>query len=290
MILEAVRSALILTWILSIQSTLGFQLTSNSPIGRGHAHLGNGVLNLRQSPIVPSHEMSRNIRLEAFWGKEEDSEEEKEETETAPSEDTVASTTTSSTTEEPSEATESAPVSTEKSLLALVNEIGNNFRMMALKSTEKGSQSEDQYKKILHAAKACVYYSLFILYRAYRGFFVLLPATFKQVYGKMEAAMNAGNLSLDDIGFDENGKDAATTTSKWRTKVTVSILTSVITVSYIVGGVLKMASKFVRTIAKTSDVPKSFGAAADEVMNIEGRISRVGKVNGDSAESSGLTP
>ena len=66
----------------------------------------------------------------------QDSEEEKEETETAPSEDTVASTTTSSTTEEPSEATESAPVSTEKSLLALVNEIGNNFRMMALKSTE----------------------------------------------------------------------------------------------------------------------------------------------------------
>ncbi len=102
--------------------------------------------------------------------------------------------------------------------------------------------------------------------------------------------MNTGNLSLDEIGFDENGKDVPSSTPKWRTKITVSILTSVITVSYIVGGVLKMASKFLRTIAKTSDVPKSFGAAADEVMNIEGRIGRVGKVNGDIAESSGLSP
>lgn len=285
MILAAVRSTLILTWVLSIQSTLGFQpTTSNSLFGLEHAHSANGVVTSRRSPILPRQGMTQSIRL-GIWGSSSSSDEEEGE-EATPAEDPVIAT------DESTDATESTTtMSTEKSLLALANEIGNNFRGMAQKSTAKGYESEDQFKKILHAAKACVYYSLFILYRAYRGFFVLLPATFKQVYGKMEAAMNTGNLSLDEIGFDENVDSVPSNSApKWRTKVTVSILTSVVTVSYIVGGVLKMASKFFRTIAKTSDVPKSFGAAADEVMNIEGRISRVGKVNGDSAESSGLTP
>merc|ERR1712003_18680 len=148
--------------------------------------------------------------------------------------------------------------------------------MGAQRSTAKGYQSEDQSRKILFAAKACTYYTLFMIYRAYRGFFVLLPATFRRVYQKMEIAMNTGNLSMEETDFAENGNDI-TSKVKWRTKITVSILTTVITISYVVGGMLKMASEFFRTIARTSDVPKSFGAAADEVLNFEGRINRVGK-------------
>ena len=163
---------------------------------------------------------------------------------------------------------------------------------MAQKSTAKGYQCEDRYKKILYAVKSCVYYTLFILYRAYRGFFVLLPATFRQVYRKMEAAMNTGNLSLEEIGFTENGNDSVSSSStNWKTKLTVSVLTSVVTISYVFGGILKMASKFIRTIAKTSNVSKSFEAAADEVVNFEDRISRVGKINGEEdIEPSGLGP
>lgn len=303
MILKStLRSACILTWALSIPSILGFHLTSNSIVERNHAQLANSFVTSCQSPILPNQRLTRGIHQNAIWGPNfsspssssssdgEDTEDEEVtmETEKSPTEEAVVDTSMSSTDESTNG---SSTDSTEKSLLTLVNEIGNNFKVMAQKSTAKGYQCEDQNKKIMFAAKACLYYTLFIIYRAYRGFFVLLPATFRQVYRNMEAAMNTGNLSLEEIGYTESGKDVTSGNSKWQTKVTVSILTSVITMSYIVGGVVKMLSKFVRTIAKTSDVPKSFGAAADEVMNYEGRISRVGKVNGEgSVETNGLSP
>jgi hypothetical protein len=161
-------------------------------------------------------------------------------------------------------------------LLTLLNEVGEKFKTMAQKSTANGIKSKNQSTKILYAAKACLYYTLFIIYRTYRGFFVLLPATVRQVYHQMEVVMNTGNLDM----IDENDDDTTTDTVKknsWRTKITVSLLTSVVTVSYICGGVLKLVSKFVRTMFQTSNVTKSFEAAADEMGNFEGRISRVGK-------------
>jgi len=172
-----------------------------------------------------------------------------------------------------------------KSLWVLLNEIGNNFKDMAQKATAKGSESDAQSKKIIYAAQGCVYYALFILYRTYRGFFVLLPATFLQVYRKMEDVMGTGNLSLDEI---DNDDDVGKTTTTWRTKLTVSILSTVVTLSYVAGGLLKMTTRFLRTIAKTSDVSKSFEAAADEVVDFEGRISRVGKANGKDGVDLGV--
>jgi len=298
----AFRPASILYWTVLLPSILGFQLTSNSPYERHQPHSASSVITPRLSLSLPNQRLTRGIQLEAIWGSsspksssssDDDSADDEDAAENTPTDDAVVETSVSSA-DKSSDHTnkmESSTDSNEKSLLTLVNEIGNNFKTMAQRSTAKGYECEDQYKKIIFAAKACVYYTLFIFYRSYRGFFVLLPATFQRVYRNMEAAMNTGNLSLDEIGFSRNGEDVTSSSSKWRTKFTVSILTSVVTISYVVGGVLKMASKFLRTIAKTSDVAKSFGAAADEVMDFEGRISRVGKVNGEEEiETSGLTP
>jgi len=306
----ALRPDCILAWMVFIPSILGFHLTSNlSPYERlNRAHLANtGVMTPRQSPICSSQRLTGGVQLDAIWGssassssssKDDDAANDKdgttEETETTtPSDEAVVDTTSSmaSTDASSDPAVESsASAGTEKSLLDLVNEIGNNFQGLAKRATTAGYESQGQSKKILYAAKACLYYTLFIIYRAYRGFFVLLPLTFRQVYGKMEAAMNTGNLSLEEVGFNESGGDDTVTnsSSKFRTKVTVSILTTVVTISYVIGGILKMGTKFLRTIAKTSDVPKSFGAAADEIMDFEGRI---GKVNGDEgAEKGSLAP
>jgi len=296
-----------LTWTAFLPSIIGFHLTNNSACGRQQVNLSSGVMTPRRSPLLPNHSMSRSIQLNGIWGPSSpssssssssneddcnDDEEVVEGTEEPPVDEAVVETSMLSTdaSSENIVAKASSTDSTEKSLWVLLNEIGNNFQAMAQKSTTLGYQSEDQYKKILFAAKACVYYTLFIIYRTYRGFFVLLPATFREVYKKMEMTMNTGNLSMEEIDFTESGNDT-TSNVKWGTKITVSILTSVITTSYVVGGMLKMASKFFRTIVRTSDVPKSFGAAADEVLNFEGRINRVGKVNGDeSVGSSGLAP
>jgi hypothetical protein len=180
-------------------------------------------------------------------------------------------------------------------LVTLINEAGQSFKPLAEKATARGYQEETRPKKFLYGVQACVYYLLFIAYRAYRGFFVLLPAVFQQVYQRMEAAMNSDNLSLQQVAGSEEGSvgtsDRADAT--WRTKLTVSVLATVITASYVLGGTLKMAGRFLRTITKTSSVPKSFEAAADEMVDYEGRISLIGKINGDDnkmLDSGGLSP
>lgn len=300
---SAQKLASILTWMTVLPPILGFQLTTDSLCGRHHSQMSSGVMTPRRSPILPKQRMTRDIQLQGIWSSssssssssddQTDGENVEKETEKGPTDDALIDTSISSVdaSSEDLDATESSTTVTEKSLLVLMNEIGNNFKVMAQKSTADGYESEDQYKKILFATKACIFYTLFIIYRSYRGLFVLMPATFRQVYQNMEAAMKTGNLSMEEVGMTENGEDVTQSSPKWRTKITVSILTTVIAISYVVGGIIKMTSKFFRTIAKTSDVPKSFGAAADEVMNFEGRISRVGKVNGEEdAESSGLAP
>lgn len=312
-IAPAIRSVCLLVLLVFLPSNLGFQLPNDSR--RPQSTLA--VVTHRQAPfLLTSQRSTRGFPLAGIFGKHDFSSKDDEESKSKSKEDEQAEETTgddvatSSASESASEAIDEAPVEivatdvaevvatnssstgSTKSLLVLMNEIGNNFKDMAQTATKKGTESETQSKKILFAVKASIYYTLFILYRAYRGLFVLLPATFLQVYRKMEVVMDSGNMSIEEVGYTESGEDTVSSSSKWKTKLTVSILSMVVTLSYIVGGILKMGAQFFRTIAKTSDVPKSFEAAADEVMNFEGRISRVGKVNGadDASPSSGLAP
>ena len=184
--------------------------------------------------------------------------------------------------------TEDSTSNNNKSLLTLLNEVGEKFKTNAQKSTAKGIESKKQSTKILYAAKACLFYTLFISYRTYRGFFVLLPATVRQVYHQMEVVMNTGNLDMIEKNDDTTDTTTTVKENSWRTKITVSLLTSVVTVSYICGGVLKLISKFIRTMLKTSNVTKSFEAAADEMGNFEGRISRVGKKSNNNNEGENI--
>jgi len=276
--------AFILLWTTFLPSNLGFHLPRQA----------HEIITHRSQFLTTSltQRSIRNVQLEAFWkfssssspsnGDSDEDEEitEEEEGEVAKPQDKEEDSSTDIdikyTSKQPGS---SITDSTYRSLLSLINDIGNNFKDMAEKATARGYLSEDQYKKILYAAKACLYYTIFIIYRSYRGFFVLLPITVRQVYKKMNDVMNTENLSML-----ENNDGATTTVRKsnnWRTKLTVSMLTSVVTISYIFGGALEMITKFFQTITKTSNVTKSFEAAADEMVNFEGRISRVGKINGE---------
>jgi hypothetical protein len=295
---------LLLSMMTFLPSNLGFHLTT---------------MTRHQSQFLPtarSHVQQQSIRgdgvqlRESFWKKssskdnddssgEKEITEEEEEEETKPlldkdedddsspsmelvsTDDIIDVETSPSTKESESASTTEDSSSSNKSLLTLLNEVGEKFKTMAQKSTSKGIESKNQSTKILYAAKACLFYTLFIIYRTYRGLFVLLPATVRQVYHQMEVVMNTGNLDMI-----ENDDTDTTTVKKnsWRTKITVSLLTSVVTISYICGGVLKLVSKFVRTMFKTSNVTKSFEAAADEMGNFEGRISRVGKKSNNNED------
>lgn len=178
-------------------------------------------------------------------------------------------------------------------ILDLIDDVGQSFKPMAEKATAKGYQAETQTKKVLYAIKACAYYMLFILYRAYRGLFILVPAVFRQVYRKMELAMNSSDLTLEGDNNITAVDASATTPDKmtWRTRVTVSILALVVTLSYVFGATFKMVTKFVRTVSKSRSFPKSFEAAADELVTYEDRVGRIGKINGDTnMEPGGFAP
>lgn len=115
---------------------------------------------------------------------------------------------------------------------------------------------------------------------------------------KMEAAMNSSDLALEETeeelmmspqadGSSSSSAVASTPANQtsWRTKITVSVLAGVVTVSYILGGTLQMATRFVKTLTKSSSVPKSFEAAADGMVDYEFKIGRIGnQINGEGLE------
>jgi len=302
-----VRGCLLLSMMTFLPSNLGFHLTTSMTRHPSQLFL----------PATRNHvQQQRSIRVdgvqlsESFFNRSspkkdnDDSSEEKEITEEEEEEgeddssplveiistDDIIDAEISDPTKE-SESTSTTEDSTSnnnKSLLTLLNEVGEKFKTNAQKSTAKGIESKKQSTKILYAAKACLFYTLFILYRTYRGFFVLLPATVRQVYHQMEVVMNTGNLDMIEKNDDTTDTTTTVKENSWRTKITVSLLTSVVTVSYICGGVLKLISKFIRTMLKTSNVTKSFEAAADEMGNFEGRISRVGKKKSNNNEGENI--
>ena len=168
--------------------------------------------------------------------------------------------------------------------------------------SDGSSSSSIILRRLWFTIQSSFFYLLFILYRGYRGFFVLLPAVFQRVYAKLEIAMMDSELSLlsEDEEKDETALSTTTTTTsttKWRTKATVSLMATIVTVSYVLGGILRMATSFVKTITKTSSVPKSLEAAAEEMSNQEGRLSQgiilppsKKKPNDDDDNSQDLSP
>merc|ERR1719464_2456598 len=251
-------------WIAILPLNMGFHLLTNNQLCHS----------------TQTQRSCRRIHLKAFWESSSTSsssnEESCEEDQILKEEKGIKLDIKSISKESESSKTDSKS-STNKSLLSFINEIGNNFKDMAEKSTSNGLKSKDQYKKIYFAAKACFYYTIFIIYRSYRGCFILLPVTVRQVYIKMDSVMNTGNLSMLK-SYDETNVTVRNSID-WRTKLTVSILTSVVTMSYIFGCAQKMVTNFFQTLLKTSNITESFEAAADEIVNFEGRIGRVGKIN-----------
>eukprot|EP00529_Nitzschia_sp_RCC80_P029102 CAMPEP_0113456610 /NCGR_PEP_ID=MMETSP0014_2-20120614/8976_1 /TAXON_ID=2857 /ORGANISM="Nitzschia sp." /LENGTH=325 /DNA_ID=CAMNT_0000348069 /DNA_START=54 /DNA_END=1031 /DNA_ORIENTATION=- /assembly_acc=CAM_ASM_000159 len=170
-------------------------------------------------------------------------------------------------------------------LLVKLNDLGASFKPKAQRASLNGSQAATKSAKFGYGAMSCLYYSLFILYRAYRGFFVLLPAVFKQVYVQMEDAMKSSNMALIEAeenelkaegGSEGDGESEVYIPRKtWRTRLTVSVLATVVTASYMIGGTVQMATNFFKTLTTSSSVPKSFEAAADGMVDYESKIGKI---------------
>lgn len=157
-----------------------------------------------------------------------------------------------------------------KSLAIAIDDLGRSFKSVAQGAAEKSESSTSTSGKIFHTTRGCLFFLLFISYRAFRGIFVLSPAIFKRVYEQ---------LSELDLGLETKAEDSTDGVNpNWRTKITVSILSSIVTFSFLLGWAFKVCKKFFSTIAKTTSAIKSFDAAAQELLDHEDTIASQKKI------------
>lgn len=179
-----------------------------------------------------------------------------------------------------------------KTLLQRIDDAGMSLKPKAMEAKERLTAMRKPSKKLKYTLQSCFYFGLFIVYRAYRGFFVILPAVFREVYSTMEKTVQSPFSDLDEpADLDVNPK---TGKSRLRTVVTVSILAGIVTISYTLSGAMRVLGSFFRTISKTSSPSMSFQAAANEMETNESKIMNLAKkrgtskINGDPLDS--LTP
>jgi hypothetical protein len=167
-----------------------------------------------------------------------------------------------------------------KSINELLSELGGSFKSKAEETGDKSKQASTKKGKILNAFVSSLYYLLFFVYRAYRGFFVLMPAVFKRVYAKLETAMEGDMLEEESEKTGPDGKIS------WKTRLTVTMCAVVVTGSYAVGGCIQIMNTFIRAVLNNKSIPDSFKAVAEAM---EGQSDKnYGKADASSAD--GLLP
>jgi hypothetical protein len=129
-----------------------------------------------------------------------------------------------------------------------------NLKPMAIQAYEKSSaingesssNKQTSLNSLFHRVKSNILWMAYIIYRGYRGFFVILPAVFREVYRQLKES----DLVMDAYGDDEtenvgsSGDVSENKPLRLRTQITISILSSILTMSYVVSGALRVLGKF----------------------------------------------
>jgi len=115
-------------------------------------------------------------------------------------------------------------------------------------SSKQTNDKQTSLKSFLQRVKSNILWMMYIIYRGYRGFFVILPAVFREVYRQLKES----DLVMDAYGDDEEtesniggsgGEVGEKTPLRLRTRITISILSSILTLSYVVSGALRVLGK-----------------------------------------------
>ena len=177
----------------------------------------------------------------------------------------------------------------QKTLFESFDQAGLRLKPMAVSAREKASTftyNDAPIQKTLYLMKACICVTAFMLYRSYRGLFVILPAIFCNVYNKLENSVGGDLLAEENC--DDLDIDPKTGEIRLRTRLVVSLLASIVTASYMLSGAFKVLTRFFHTVMSTSDVEKSFENAADELMKNE-KIIMTNVKNDDDKKISGAS-
>ena len=156
-----------------------------------------------------------------------------------------------------------SPPST-SSLLQTIDSFGSKLKPWALRAHEKslrrlatpdgvddrGRTRNDRIRAVLYATLSNALWFLYILYRGYRGFFVLLPAVFREV----SRTIRRSDLVVDAFDDDDQGRP-----TKLRTRVTIAALSGALTLSYVISGACRVLGErpFV-TVSSFATFPTDF--------------------------------
>jgi hypothetical protein len=233
------------------------------------------------SPLFSSRS-TRTIRFNTFRDRhgEEDKDKKKDDDIVEPeivTKSTAASTKTTTT--------------DKKTLSEKLNGFGQSLKPKAIelkKKQKEGSGVSKNGKQLWVTAQICALWLGFIVYRAYRGFFILLPAVFRETYRKLES-------TVDSPFVDEPGQpdvNPETGNVRLRTRFTVSVLSAMVTLTYVIGGTINVLTKFVKSVMESGSASTSFEAAAKEAQHYEDKIRKMTDKKEDinNDQSSGLAP
>jgi hypothetical protein len=139
-----------------------------------------------------------------------------------------------------------------QSLFQWIDDMAQQLKPAAIRANEEATilktKSVLKYRYFL---QSYIFYCLFLCYRAYRGFFVILPAVFQATFMKLQSA-------VDDTPFDTT---PASTGMKLRTRITISFVTSLIILSYVVSGAGRVLWTLIRSTMNGSNVFQSLQSA-----------------------------
>jgi hypothetical protein len=171
--------------------------------------------------------------------------------------------------------------SSSSSLLRKIDDWGLGLKPKAVHANAKASLADTNKEQYWYTAKSCGLWALFILYRAYRGFFVIAPAVFRATFQKLETVIDAApfddqyystttTMSSRDLRQNSNKQ-----TPSWRTRFTISALAAVVTMSYLLGGALRVMRHLIQSTWNGRNVPQSLQAAATEQERNEAKLWRL---------------
>jgi hypothetical protein len=164
---------------------------------------------------------------------------------------------------------------TTKSIFQMIDELAQQLKVAALQANAKAAiytttgttttASNNRYSlvftKYRYYAQACLYYTLFLIYRAYRGFFIILPAVFRETFRKLQN-------TIDDTPFEASETTTATANAdndtlssekpmSIRTRITISIISAFVLGTYVIGGAIRVTTSMVRSIMNGSNLIQS---------------------------------
>lgn len=127
-------------------------------------------------------------------------------------------------------------------LTARIHMWGGKLKTSAVKAQLRFGVAKAPMKPV-HLAQCVACYFLFVLYRAYRGFFVIIPAVFNQVKGRLCAGIIEAETELNADVDPQTGK------LRKRSAVLISfgaaIVTGVYSIKTVLGGLVKGAASLV---------------------------------------------